>query len=198
VTDAGDREGGGRARQGRPRDALGRPLPHGSEGVTPIPDIVRSPLDTIDLAQRLIHQGRAFSAHEVFESRWKHGPLEQRDLWQGLAQLCVALTHAGRGNHVGAARVLQRARDRLDRYLHSGGPTYGLDLTRAWERAQDCVATQRASPAARLPTNRASSADEDRWESEGGHGALDRHTGAALAVRSAVGEFRASGVGALE
>jgi uncharacterized protein len=157
VTDVRDRDDGGRARQARPRDALGRPLPYGSLGVAPIPDIVRSPLDTIDLAQRLIHQGRAFSAHEVLESQWKQGPPEQRDLWQGLAQLCVALTHAGRGNPVGAARVLHRAQDLLARYQRSGGPTYGLDLTRAWEQARDSVAAQGTSPADRLQTQRSRS-----------------------------------------
>jgi hypothetical protein len=39
-----------------------------------------------------------FAAHEVLEARWKAGPDEERDLWQGLAQICVGLTHAARGN----------------------------------------------------------------------------------------------------
>ena len=140
---ARDRDDAGRARQLRPRDALGRPLPYGSVGVTEIPDIPRSAVDTVDLARRLVLEGRAFSAHEVFESRWKHGPVEEQELWQGLAQLCVAVTHADRGNSEGATRILQRARGRLEHYLESGGPTYGVDLTRAWLWASDRVAAER-------------------------------------------------------
>nr|WP_246224112.1 DUF309 domain-containing protein [Pseudarthrobacter psychrotolerans] len=41
--------------------------------------------------------GRPFAAHEVLEARWKAGPAEERNLWQGLAQICVGLTHAARG-----------------------------------------------------------------------------------------------------
>ncbi|WP_211882206.1 DUF309 domain-containing protein, partial [Pseudarthrobacter albicanus] len=47
-----------------------------------------------------------FAAHEVLEARWKAGPAEERNLWQGLAQICVGLTHAARGNSVGAHRPL--------------------------------------------------------------------------------------------
>jgi hypothetical protein len=140
VAEARDRDDEGRARQLRPRDALGRPLPYGAVGVAQVPDIARSPLDTLDLARRLVRQGRAFSAHEVLESQWKYSPVEERDLWQGLAQLCVAITHAGRGNAVGAERLLERAQVLLVRYAASGGPTYGVDLIRAYDRARSRVA----------------------------------------------------------
>ena len=193
MTEVRDRDDAGRARQLRPRDALGRPLPYGSVGVDEIPDIVRSPLETVELANRLVDEGRAFSAHEVLESQWKHGPPAQRDLWQGLAQLCVAVTHAGRGNPVGATRVLQRARALLARYQDSGGPTFGVDVPQAWVRAGDCVAAESASPGSALPdvapgeseldvtsshrlgggeaVGTTGSADQDRWDGEGGHAA---------------------------
>jgi uncharacterized protein len=86
------------------------------------------PGPTLDAARSLVEQGRPFAAHEVLESRWKAGPDAERDLWQGLAQLCVGLTHAARGNHVGAARLLERGSAHIRRYAVSGGPTYGLDL----------------------------------------------------------------------
>jgi uncharacterized protein len=229
VPEVRDRDDAGRARQLRPRDALGRPLPYGSVGVTQIPDMVGSPLETVELARRLIDEGRAFSAHEVLESQWKRGPVEERDLWQGLAQLCVAITHAGRGNSVGAARVLQRAQDVLARYQDSDGPTYGVDLTRAWERARDSVAVQGASCIAPLsaaagdalvgvdaaasqttgggdPVRTSGSADEERWDGEGGHAAphirrsrlIDELAGASEAQRAelwdaAVREFGEDG-----
>ena len=74
------------------------------------------PLATVAAARRLLAEGRPFSAHEVYEARWKAGPAEERELWQGLAQLCVAITHAERGNRIGALRLLGRARRRLETY----------------------------------------------------------------------------------
>ena len=55
-------------------------------------------------------------------------PEQERPLWQGLAQLCVALTHAERGNAVGARRLLDRAAGHLGAYADGDPPTYGLDL----------------------------------------------------------------------
>jgi hypothetical protein len=86
------------------------------------------PLEALDLARKLVDQGRPFAAHEVLEARWKAGPDSQRDLWQGLAQICVGLTHAARGNTIGATRLLERGAARIDAYAAVGGPAYGLDL----------------------------------------------------------------------
>lgn len=124
--DAGrDRDEAGRARQARPRDALGRPLPYGAEGVEPVSEEPLPPLETIAQARRLLAEGRPFSAHEVLEARWKDCPAAERPLWQGLAQLCVGLTHAARGNPVGARRLVERGAERLEGYA---GPAYGLDV----------------------------------------------------------------------
>lgn len=123
-----DRDAAGRPRQERPRDALGRPLPYGATGVEPVSEEPLPPAETLDEARRLLREGRPFSAHEVLEARWKAGPDEERDLWQGLAQICVGLTHAARGNSVGAARLLERGTARLEEYDAGDGPTYGLDL----------------------------------------------------------------------
>ena len=124
-----DRDAAGRPRQERPRDALGRPLPYGATGVEPVSEEPLPPWETVELALKLVREGRPFSAHEVLEARWKAGPREERDLWQGLAQVCVGLTHAARGNTVGAARLLERGAARLDEYQKLAGSTYGLDLT---------------------------------------------------------------------
>lgn len=86
------------------------------------------PGPTIEAARALLEEGRPFSAHEVFEARWKDAPPEERDLWQGLAQLCVGSTHRERGNAVGARRLWGRALGRLTAYAATGNPTYGLDL----------------------------------------------------------------------
>ncbi len=110
-----DRDEFGNARNRRPRDALGRPLPHGSEGVARIPDdLDLSPADSLTYAQELLDQGLAFHAHEVLEAAWKHAPDDERGLWQGLAQLAVGITHVQRGNSAGATGVLARAADHLE------------------------------------------------------------------------------------
>lgn len=126
-----DRDADGRARQSRPRDRLGRPLPYGSSGVEAVSEDPLPPLVTAASARQLLAEGRPFSAHEVYEARWKAGPSEERGLWQGLAQLCVAITHAERGNRVGALRLVGRARQRLTTYAATDGPAYGVDLRRA-------------------------------------------------------------------
>ena len=128
-----DRDAEGRARQARPRDALGRPLPYGAEGVEPVSDEALPPEETLRKARELVEVGRPFAAHEVLEARWKAGPPEERDLWQGLAQVCVALTHAARGNRTGAERLVERAAIRLATYAATGRGTYGLDLAAVME-----------------------------------------------------------------
>ena len=108
-----DRDESGRPLNARPRDGLGRPLPHGAEGVERIPEGQSlPPRESLTEAQRLIDEGRPFHAHEVLEGTWKAAPPSERDLWQGLAQLAVGLTHAMRGNSTGAVSVLTRGRDR--------------------------------------------------------------------------------------
>lgn len=84
------------------------------------------PHDAVALARSLVAEGRAFSAHEVLEASWKAAPDAERALWQGLAQVCVGLTHLQRGNAVGAARLLRRGADRLD----GRQPAYGADVPR--------------------------------------------------------------------
>lgn len=131
-----DRDAEGRARQARPRDALGRPLPYGAEGVEPVSEEPLPPKETLDTARELVDAGRPFSAHEVLEARWKAGPAEERDLWQGLAQVCVAMTHAARGNQVGADRLFDRAAERLAAFAATGREAYGLDLDAAVKQAR--------------------------------------------------------------
>ncbi|MDQ1654021.1 MAG: uncharacterized protein QOI35_3221 [Cryptosporangiaceae bacterium] len=109
----------------RARDVLGRPIPLGDpRAVEPVDESPRPPGPTLAEAQRLLDEGRAFSAHEILEARWKSCPLGEREFWQGLAQLCVGVTHAQRGNRTGAARLLRRGAVRLRGY---GGPAYGVD-----------------------------------------------------------------------
>ena len=122
-----DRDAGGRARNARPRDALGRPLPRGAVGV-PRQDegVPRPPDEALVEAQRLLDAGLPFHAHEVLEDAWKAAPPSDRALWKGLAQLAVGLTHAARGNPTGAANLLRRGAAAIQPYRDAR--PYGIDV----------------------------------------------------------------------
>ncbi|GGQ19669.1 DUF309 domain-containing protein [Streptomyces roseolilacinus] len=134
-----DRDTEGRARSARPRDGLGRPLPYGAPGVERQPEgVERSPGESLREAQRLLDAGLPFHAHEVLEDAWKACGEPERELWRGLAQLAVGLTHAARGNAVGGARLLLRGADRIGPYGGEDGSPgpYGIDVggLAAWAR----------------------------------------------------------------
>lgn len=122
-----DRDSDGKARNARPRDGLGRPLPYGSPGVERAPEgVERTPDATVAEAQQLLDDGKPFHAHEVFEDAWKSGPDAERGLWRGLAQLAVGLTHAARGNFTGAASLLTRGAESIEPF--SGEAPHGIDV----------------------------------------------------------------------
>jgi uncharacterized protein len=136
-----DRDPAGRPRNARPRDGLGRPLGRGDSaaasevsgssgalgssgvfGSERIPDdLVIGGAEAAALADQLLRDGRPFHAHEVLEAAWKSGPAEERDLWQGLAQIAVGLTHARRGNTSGAVALLRRGTERVRAYQDGAG-----------------------------------------------------------------------------
>lgn len=106
----------------RARDALGRPVPESSpDAVDPVVSEGLSPEHALSYAQVLLDQGRAFFAHEVLEAIWKVCPAGDRDYWQGLAQLCVGITHLQRGNVEGAVTLLRRGAGHLTGRLCTWG-----------------------------------------------------------------------------
>jgi predicted metal-dependent hydrolase len=82
------------------------------------------PGESLELAQKLLNAGRPFHAHEVLEGAWKGAPEAERELWKGMAQLAVGLTHVRRGNDKGAVSLLSRA---VERISESPEPPYGID-----------------------------------------------------------------------
>jgi hypothetical protein len=139
-----DRDPAGRPRNARSRDALGRPLPRSVQR----PDDVLIPEElppdeAVRLADELLRAGRPFHAHEVLEAAWKSGPAAERDLWQGLAQIAVGLTHAHRGNARGAVTLLRRGAVRVrgfqERPYGTAGDGYGIDIAGVL-RAADALA----------------------------------------------------------
>ena len=142
-----DRDAGGRARNARPRDALGRPLPHGAVGEQRAPEgVFRTPERALAEAQELLDAGRPFHAHEVLEDAWKSAPERERQLWRGLAQLAVGLTHAARGNAPGAATLLQRGAGNVAPYAEAA--PHGVDVGGlvAWATDRAAVAAAGGAP----------------------------------------------------
>jgi uncharacterized protein len=134
-----DRDPAGRPRNARPRDGLGRPLARAEDPGAADPgsaadripdDLVITGTEAAALADRLLRDGRPFHAHEVLEAAWKYGPASERDLWQGLAQIAVGLTHARRGNARGAVTLLGRGAQRVRGYTGGAGSP-GEDDSRA-------------------------------------------------------------------
>lgn len=137
-----DRDAAGMARNARARDGLGRPLPHGVDGVPRQPEgIVRTSDQTIVQAQALLDAGRPFHAHEVFEDAWKNsrnlGHTDDATLWKALAQFAVGCTHRARRNQVGALRLLQRAADGLAGFAGTAPHDIDVDALRNWALSPD-------------------------------------------------------------
>jgi uncharacterized protein len=145
-----DRDPAGHPRNARPRDVLGRPLDRAANreaGDARIPDdLALAGPDAARLADELLRAGRPFHAHEVLEASWKSGPARERDLWQGLAQVAVGLTHAHRGNARGAVALLRRGTQRVRAYQgravppDDGDRPYGMDLAAFLAASDDLAA----------------------------------------------------------
>lgn len=135
---ARDRDETGRARNARPRDAAGRPLPRGADGVErPDEDVELDAPVALAEAQRLLDDGFPFHAHEILEGAWKSAPDDERTFWKGLAQLAVGLTHEQRGNTRGAASLLRRGAGNVAEGAQAA-PRHDLDADAlaGWGRAR--------------------------------------------------------------
>jgi uncharacterized protein len=132
-----DRDAAGRPRNARPRDALGRPLRRNAASGEPAPpdEPALAPETALAAAQQLIDDGRAFRAHEVLEASWRAAPADERELWRGLAQVAVGLTHAQRGNARGAVALLRRGSQGVSGF--AGQARHGIDAAGVARRAAD-------------------------------------------------------------
>ena len=144
-----DRDESGTARNARPRDQLGRPLPYGAVGVARQAEGVRrTPTETLQEAQRLLDDGFPFHAHEVFEDAWKLSDPSERAWWKALAQFAVGVTHLARGNRRGAARLLERSSRALSD-LPAHAP-FGIDVAAICDWSNRAVAELSREPNAAL------------------------------------------------
>ena len=118
-------------------------------------DLVLDGREAAQLGDELLRAGRPFHAHEVFEASWKSGPAGERELWQGLAQIAVGLTHAHRGNARGAVTLLRRGVSRVRAYRSldgaGAGASYGMDLAGALAACDDLAGRIERQGLAEIP-----------------------------------------------
>jgi uncharacterized protein len=151
-----DRDPSGRARSARARDELGRPLCR-SEGTSATVDQpALPPADALVAAQHLLDTGQPFAAHEVLEAVWKASDGPSRELWRGLAQVAVGITHALRGNDSGARALLQRGADTLSGFAGTSPAGIDVDGIRAWALTASENLALAARPPALVVTGRPS------------------------------------------
>jgi uncharacterized protein len=148
-----DRDQSGRPKNARPRDELGRPLDRDDTGmVVEEPGPLPKPVALLH-AQELLDAGRPFAAHEVLEAVWKQASGADRELWRGLAQIAVGITHALRGNEPGARTLLRRGSDSLTAFAGTTTDRVDVDGVRRWADAAcaDLSMTSRPPRLTRTP-----------------------------------------------
>lgn len=141
-----DRDPSGRPRNARTRDELGRPLARGIGGHLDVEQAALPPTEALVLAQELLDTGKPFTAHEVFEAVWKDTTGPGRELWRGLAQLSVGVTHALRGNESGARALLQRGADTMAAFATTTPNGVDVDGIRDWASAASNDLTLASQP----------------------------------------------------
>lgn len=140
-----DRDEEGRARNARPRDGLGRPLPYDAEGTERQPEgVERTPAQSLDEGQQLLRDGKPFHAHEVFEDAWKLAEGPERAVWKGMAQLAVGVTHAARGNRKGGVSLLRRGAEAIE--VFADDAPHGIDIAGVTRWAHAAIAELEAGP----------------------------------------------------
>jgi predicted metal-dependent hydrolase len=88
-----------------------------------------------------MRRGEYFAAHEELELAWRAAEPPERDFYQGLVHVTVAWYQAGRGNHTGCARQLEKAEHRLSPY---GAEHCGVDLADVLRQVRAAAASVKA------------------------------------------------------
>jgi predicted metal-dependent hydrolase len=84
----------------------------------------------------LFHAGQYFETHEEWEIAWRDAPPEERDFYQGMVHVTVALYQAGRANAVAARSQIRKAQRRLAEY---GAHHHDVELERLLPEVQQLV-----------------------------------------------------------
>jgi predicted metal-dependent hydrolase len=65
---------------------------------------------------KLFRAAQYYETHEEWELAWRAAAKEEKDFYQGMVHLTVALYQAGRGNQRAALSQIAKAHRRLSRY----------------------------------------------------------------------------------
>jgi len=84
---------------------------------------------------RLFNEQDFFECHDVLEELWSDIVGDQRQFYQGLIQVAVALFHFGNGNLGGARKLFHSSQGYLEQYP---SPYMGLDLGSLCNDLQTC------------------------------------------------------------
>jgi predicted metal-dependent hydrolase len=114
--------------------------------------------DEFLIGVQLFNRGDYFESHEVWESIWKQTVGPDREFFQGLIQVAVAICHLCNGNAPGARRLYHRALAHLAPFYpkHSGVnlERFETSLARCFARVlaaePDITATNVAETALRI------------------------------------------------
>lgn len=91
----------------------------------PEPSLSREEQDVFGRGIDQFNARHFFECHDTLEDLWSGVRGPSRDFFQGLIQVAVGFYHLGNENRGGAARLLDRARRRLEGYPDRYG---GIDL----------------------------------------------------------------------
>jgi len=147
-----DRDPAGRAKNARPRDALGRPLPRDADAVYVEEELPDDPNELLRIGIEHFNARRFFQAHEAWETAWHPSPKPERDFWQGITQVAVGFTHYQRGNPKGSATLLRKGAHKLDGYGQSHLGVRVAALARAARKAADTVERAGTTAPIEFPT----------------------------------------------
>jgi predicted metal-dependent hydrolase len=84
----------------------------------------------------LFRAGLYFETHEEWEIAWRDATPAERDFYQGMVHVTVALYQAGRDNAVAARSQMGKAKRRLASY---GGCHHGVELVKLLPEVEQTV-----------------------------------------------------------
>lgn len=88
----------------------------------------------------LFNQRQFFDCHEILEDTWRADRDPVRLLYQGILQIGVGFYHLGNGNWRGAAALLTRGIDKVQRF---GTRCMGVETAQLVDESQRCLALLR-------------------------------------------------------
>lgn len=95
--------------------------------------------ETLNRGLARYNEGRAFEAHEVWETAWQASSSPRREVLQGLIQTAAARhKYTQQNNPAGAGKLLAKARNNLERALAGSSSTLSFDLVDLHTRITAC------------------------------------------------------------